>query len=178
MMTPEKNVPYAFVMMMEDGSIMKMISIGATSMEAVDGMNIIFVKFLNLQILERAPEDLDTMDMEPIEGRWMPEDQESQMVENSGTEPSEEDEEMEDSEEEELEESVSWTKEMGSRGSSDNSDSTMILESQRGRKRRRSFDIQSLSEEEEEEESTERRRIEEIGGWSDDDAEEKTSLTS
>ena len=43
MMTPEKKVPYAFAMMMEDGSVMKVISIGATSVETVDGMNIIFV---------------------------------------------------------------------------------------------------------------------------------------
>ena len=96
-MAPERNVPYAFAMMMEDGSMMKMISIGATSMEAVDGMNIILVRLLNPQILGSAPEGFDTMDMEPIEGRWMPEDRESQVEDNSGIEPSEEEEELEDS---------------------------------------------------------------------------------
>ena len=87
MMTPEKNAPYAFAMIMEDGSVIKMISIGATSMEAVDGMNTILVRLLNLQIFRQAPEDFDTMDMEPIEGRWMPEDGESLVEDNPKTEP-------------------------------------------------------------------------------------------
>ena len=65
---------YAFVMMMEDRSVMKMTSIGATSMEAVDGMNIILDRLLNLQILGQALEDFDMTNMEPLEGRWMPGD--------------------------------------------------------------------------------------------------------
>ena len=100
MMTPEKNVPYAFAMMVENGLVMKMIYIGPTSIEALDGVNIILIRLLNPQTLGQAPDDFDTMDIEPIEGRWMPEDRESQMADNSGTEPSKEDEGMEDSQEE------------------------------------------------------------------------------
>ena len=96
-MTPEKNVSYAFAMMMEDGSVMKMISIGATSMEIVNEMNIILIRLLNPQILGQAPKDFDTINMEPIEGRWMPEDRESLVEDNSETEPLEEEEELEDS---------------------------------------------------------------------------------
>ena len=127
MMTPERNVPYAFEMMMEDGSMMKMISIGATSMEAIDGMNIIMVRLLNPQILGRAPEDFDTIDMESIKGRWMPEDRESLIEDSSGTKSLEEEEELEDSQDEKIEESVSWTEETGSGGSSGSSDDTRIL---------------------------------------------------
>ena len=94
-MTSERNVQYAFAIMMEDGSIMKMISIGATSMEATNVMNIMLFRLLNLQILGSAPEDFDTMNMEPIEGRWMLEDRESLVEDNFGAEPSEEEEKME-----------------------------------------------------------------------------------
>ena len=65
-MNAERNVPYIFAMMMEDGTLMNMISIRATSMEAIDGMNILVVRLLNPKILKRAPEEFDATDIEPI----------------------------------------------------------------------------------------------------------------
>ena len=97
------------------------------------------------------------------------------MADNSGTQSLEE-EEMENSQEEELEESVSWTEEIGSRGLSGSSEDTMILVSQKGRKRRRSFDIPNLSEDEMDEEVTKRQKIEEIRNWNDDDDAQEESV--
>ena len=78
---------------------------------------------------------------------------------------------MEDSQEE-IEEDVSWVDKTRSDGSSKSTNDTMILMSQKGRKRRRNFDIQSLSEEEGEDKRIKGQRTEEIRNWSDEDAEE------
>ena len=52
----------------------------------------------------------------------------------------------------------------------------MILLSQKGRKRRRRFDIPNLSEDEMDEEVTKRQNIEEIQNWNDDDAQEESVI--
>ena len=101
-MAEERNVPYIFAMMMEDGTLIKMISIGATSMEAIDGMNILVVRLLNPKILGRAPEEFDATDMEPLEGNGGREDEESRNGENPSPPELDEKEELEDSTIEEM----------------------------------------------------------------------------
>ena len=57
------------------------------------------VHLLNPRILREVPEDVFVDDMESLEGRWKPEEDESQIEENLGADPLEDDDEEEEEEE-------------------------------------------------------------------------------
>ena len=70
-------------------------------MEKHDGIDFAVVHLLNPKILGEVPEDRNTTNMEPLEGRCKPEDQESQVRENPGADTLEEDEEEDSSDSDE-----------------------------------------------------------------------------
>ena len=59
---------------MEGRTTIKMVAIGATAVEKKDGVEFAAVRLLNPKILGEVPEDMAMDNMEPLEGRWKPED--------------------------------------------------------------------------------------------------------
>ena len=72
---------------MEDRTPIKMVAVGATVVEKHDSTEFKVVHLLNPKILGEVPEDVFVHNTEPLEGRWKPKDQESQVEENLGAEP-------------------------------------------------------------------------------------------
>ena len=75
--TAEMNIPYLFVMKMEDVTPAKMAAVGATVVERRGDIEFAIVLLLNPKVMGRVLEDFEVYDMQPLEGNGKPEDQAS-----------------------------------------------------------------------------------------------------